>query len=230
MAGIVERVREGSLRYPPPTEGIQTTSETLQTTIVVSAMSGVTDALVAAARSAGQRDASAFRTVADELRRKHRTAGETLVANAGRRAALLWEIDSLVNDFENLCQAIFVLGELTARGLDAVASFGERLSARLVAAALEERGVPAQAVEATKLIVTDDNYGIAAPLMEETCRRSREALLPLMGKGVTPVVTGFVAATAAGATTTLGRGGSDYSAAILGSCLLYTSPSPRDRS
>ena len=219
VAGVVERFRAGSLHYPSPADDGQVSEEMRQATVVVSAMSGVTDALISAARSAGRRDGVAFRTVANELRRRHRSCGEALVANAGRRAALLWEIDTLINDFENLCQAIFVLGELTARGLDAVASFGERLSARLVAAALQERGVPSQAVEATNLIVTDEKHGVAAPLMEETCRRSREMLLPLMSEGVTPIVTGFVGATEAGATTTLGRGGSDFSAAILGSCL-----------
>jgi len=219
VAEIVVRFRAGSLHYPSPTTSKHATRNTQHTTIVVSAMSGVTDALISAARSAGQRDGETFRQVATELRRRHRGVVEKLVDSAGRRASLLWEIDALVNDFENLCQAIFVLGELTKRGLDAVASFGERLSARIVAAALRERGVPAQAVEATNLIITDDNYGAASPLMDETCERTRAVLLPLLEEGVTPVVTGYIGATAEGSTTTLGRGGSDYSAAILGSCL-----------
>jgi aspartate kinase len=216
---IVERFRSGSLRHQPPSEGRHSDPQTKDTILVVSAMSGVTDSLVSAAQSAGRREGETFRQVATELRQSHRTVVEALIATAGRRAALLWEIDALINDFENLCQAIFVLGELTSRGLDAVASFGERLSARLVATALQEHGVPAQAVEATNLIVTDDNYGVASPLMQETCARTREMLLPLMSEGVTPIVTGFIGATSEGTTTTLGRGGSDYSAAILGSCL-----------
>ena len=222
---IVRRFLQGNLWKPSPASGESapeqhaTRNTQHSVVLVVSAMSGVTDALILAARSAGQRDGETFRQVAGELRRRHRDVVETLVPSAGRRAALMWEIDALVNDFENLCQAIFVLGELTARGLDAVASFGERLSARIVAAALRERGVPAQAVEATNLIVTDDNYGAASPLMGETRERVRAVLLPLLDEGVTPVVTGYIAATAEGTTTTLGRGGSDYSAAILGSCL-----------
>jgi len=219
VAEIVKRFRESGLRHSSPTKGKHATRNTQHAIIVVSAMSGVTDALISAARSAGQRDGETFRQVAGELRRRHREVVEKLVPSAGRRASLLWEIDALVNDFENLCQAIFVLGELTARGLDAVASFGERLSARIVAAALRERGVPAQAVEATNLVVTDDNYGAASPLMDETRERTRAVLLPLLEEGVTPVVTGYIGATAEGTTTTLGRGGSDYSAAILGSCL-----------
>lgn len=216
---IVKRFRQGRLQPSSPAANEPATRHTKQATIVVSAMSGVTDLLISAARSAGRRDGEAFRQAAGELRRRHRAVVETLVESAGRRAPLLWEIDALVSDFENLCQAIFVLGELTARGLDAVASFGERLSARLVAAALRERGVPAQAVEATNLIVTDDNYGAASPLMEATRGRTRAVLLPLLDEGTTPVVTGYIGATAEGTTTTLGRGGSDYSAAILGSCL-----------
>lgn len=219
VAEIVTRFREGSLRHPSPAQDTQTTRNTPHATVVVSAMSGVTDLLISAARSAGRRDGETFRQVASELRSRHRSVAERLVDSAGRRAPLLWEIDALVGDFENLCQAIFVLGELTARGLDAVASFGERLSARLVAAALRERGVPAQAVEATNLIVTDDNYGVASPLMEATRERTWSMLLPLLEEGTTPVVTGYIGATAEGTTTTLGRGGSDYSAAILGSCL-----------
>jgi len=219
VAEIVARCREGNLHYASPVGGLETASRPQDVVVTVSAMSGVTDILISAAQSAGRRDGDVFRLAATELRQRHRAVLEALVTTAGRRAALLWEIDALVSDFENLCQAIFVLGELTARGLDAVASFGERLSARLVATALQERGVPAQAVEATNLIVTDDNYGAASPLMEQTCRRTRDMLLPLLAEGVTPVVTGFIGATVEGTTTTLGRGGSDYSAALLGSCL-----------
>jgi len=219
VAEIVNRFREGSLRHASPARGKHESRNRQQAIVVVSAMSGVTDSLISAAQSAERRDGETFRQVANELRHLHRGVVETLVDSTGRRAPLLWEIDALVSDFENLCQAIFVLGELTARGLDAVASFGERLSARLVAAALRERTVPAQAVEATNLIVTDDHYGAASPLMEETCERTRAVLLRFLEEGVVPVVTGYIGATAEGTTTTLGRGGSDYSAAILGSCL-----------
>jgi aspartate kinase len=219
VAEIVARCRDGSLHYGSPSGDSEAVGQPQDVVVTVSAMSGVTDTLISAAQSAGNRNGDVFRSAATELRERHHAVLEALVSTAGRRASLVWEIDALINDFENLCQAIYVLGELTARGLDAVASFGERLSARLVATALQERGVPAQAVEATNLIVTDDNYGTASPLMDETRDRTREMLLPLVGEGVTPVVTGFIGATVEGTTTTLGRGGSDYSAAILGSCL-----------
>src|SRR5512136_1145772 len=129
--------------------------------IVVSAFSGVTDALVKAARSAAARDEQTFRQVALELRQKHWAAIEALVPFGDRQAALRAEVEALVSGFENLCRAITILGELTPRGLDAVVSLGERLSARITSAALAERGTLSQAVEATALIVTDDCFGQA---------------------------------------------------------------------
>jgi aspartokinase/homoserine dehydrogenase 1 len=187
--------------------------------IVVSALSGVTDALIKAARSAAQRDEQTFRQVAQDLRQKHWAAIEALVPFGDRQARLRAEVEALVSSFENLCRAITILGELTPRGLDAVVSLGERLSARVMAAALAERGIPSQAVEATSLIVTDDCFGEAMPQMEATRQKSRQVLLPLLEQNIAPVVTGFIGATAEGVTSTLGRGGSDYSGAILGSCL-----------
>ncbi len=190
-----------------------------QLVIVVSAFGGVTDALIKAARSAARRDEQTFRQVAQDLRQKHWAAIEALVPFGDRQAGLRAEVEALVSGFENLCRAITILGELTPRGLDAVVSLGERLSARITAAALAERGIPSRAVEATALIVTDDCFGEATPQMEATRQKSREVLLPLLEQNIVPVVTGFIGATAEGVTSTLGRGGSDYSAAILGSCL-----------
>jgi len=187
--------------------------------IVVSAFSGVTDALVQAAHSAAGRDEQTFRQVAQDLRQKHWAAIDALVPFGDRHASLRAEVEALVSGFENLCRAVTILGELTPRGLDAVASLGERLSARIVAAALREAGIASQAVEATALIVTDDCFTAATPQMDATRAKTREVLLPLLEQGSVPVVTGFIGATADGATTTLGRGGSDYSAAILSSCL-----------
>jgi aspartokinase/homoserine dehydrogenase 1 len=186
---------------------------------VVSAMSGVTDALIRGATSAGRRDAGASRHIADELAAKHRQAVEAVVGDQEARERLFAHVESLLADFTNLCQAIAVLGELTPRGLDVVSSLGERLSAPIVAAAVSELGTPAEAAEATGLIVTNGQHGNATPLMEKTILLVREQLLPLVVNNVVPIVTGFIAATAEGEVTTLGRGGSDYTAAILGQCL-----------
>jgi aspartate kinase len=128
-------------------------------------------------------------------------------------------MESLLNWFENLCQSIYTLGELTPRGLDVVSGLGERLSARVVAAAMRSQGLKANTVEATEIIVTDNHFGNAGPLFEESTVKTRAKLLPLIQAGIVPVVTGFIGATVEGLPTTLGRGGSDYSATIIGRCL-----------
>jgi aspartokinase/homoserine dehydrogenase 1 len=208
----VRRFRSSSLPRSPAQDGGRLL-------IVTSAMGGVTDDLLRAAKCAAIRDGQTFRQVGAELRDSHHRVAEELVADSSRRATLLWEIDALLNDFENLCQAVYVLGEVTPRGLDAIASTGERLAARVLAAALNESGIPSQVVEATHLVITDDTFGNAYPQMEETRQASRGMLLPILEEGSIPVVTGFIGATREGTITTLGRGGSDYSAAILGSAL-----------
>jgi aspartate kinase len=187
--------------------------------VVVSAMSGVTDSLVRAATTAASGDKRTFRAIRDELQQKHEKAITTCVADAEHARGLRAEVESLLNWFENLCQSIFTLGELTPRGLDVVSGLGERLSARVVAAAMRSQGLKANTVEATEIIVTDSSFGGASPLFAETTAKARVRLLPLMEAGIVPVVTGFIAATADGVPTTLGRGGSDYSATILGRCL-----------
>ena len=187
--------------------------------VVVSAMSGVTDALRRAATTAASGDKQTFHLIRDELEQRHAQAIEDCVTDVERARGLRAEIESLLNSFESLCQAIHTLGELTPRGMDAVSGLGERLSARVVTAAMRSQGLAAQTVEATEIIVTDDSYGAAAPLMEEIRRKVKAVLLPLIEGGVLPVVTGFIGATMQGVQTTLGRGSSDYSATILGHCL-----------
>jgi len=193
--------------------------------VVVSAMSGVTDVLVEAATSAANRDGQTFRQVKESLLERHRAVIEAIMGegeagnNAPHKSALLGEVEALLHEFESLCQSIYILGELTARGLDAVSSLGERLLVRVFAAALRSLGVEARSLEATDLIITDDNYGGATPLMDETRARVQTSLVPLLAEGITPVVTGFIGGTLDGIVTTLGRGGSDYTAAILGHCL-----------
>ena len=195
--------------------------------VVVSAMSGVTDTLLSAATSAAQGDSETFRRARWALSDRHRLAMTKAIGYEETRLqrcpepveGLMEELEALLSDFESLCRSIHVLGELTPRGADAVASLGERLTARILAAALRDRGERATAVEATEAIVTNGRHGAATPLMDETREAAQARLLPLLAQGVTPVVTGFIAATKDGVTTTLGRGGSDYTAAILGACL-----------
>lgn len=186
--------------------------------VVVSAMEGVTDALIRAARAAAGQQGDLLHRLISQLSLRHEQAARE-VAPQGETDLLLGKIRALIQEFRHLCSAIQILGELTPRGLDAVASLGERLSVRLLAASIRSLGLPACPIEATELIVTDSSHGTASPLMDLTRERTRKTLLPLLEKGAIPVVTGFIGATKEGAITTLGRGGSDFTAAILGSCL-----------
>lgn len=187
--------------------------------VIVSAMSGVTDSLVRAATTAAAGDRRTFIQIRDELQICHEQAINVCVTDAERAHSLKAEIEALLLWFETLCQSIATLGELTPRGMDVVSGLGERLSARIVAAALLSRGIEARMIEATELIVTNNTFGSAIPLFEETTAKCTERLLPLLKAGVVPVVTGFIGATVDGIPTTLGRGGSDYSATIIGRCL-----------
>jgi aspartate kinase len=187
-----------------------------QVVVVVSAMSGVTDALVQAAQTAAQGDAATFRRAKTDLLVRHLVSVNEAVGNG---AGLRDQITSSLDNFEQLCHSIYVLGECTPRALDMVSSLGERFSSRILAAALEARGVAAEAIDAAKIVVTDNHFGSANPLMDLTCQQTETRLEPLLEAGTVPVVTGFIGATEDGITTTLGRGGSDYTAAILGRCL-----------
>jgi aspartate kinase len=181
--------------------------------IVVSAMSGVTDNLLAGAKSAVEGDDSVAERTASELREKHLAALEELAPNAsGERET----IEALLKEFVSLCHAIRVLGEASPRALDAIASLGERMSAPLIAAALDRAGIPAGAVDAREVIVTDDVYQSASPEMEATRQRAEQVVKPLLEAGWVPVITGFIGASREGTVTTLGRGGSDFSGAIFG--------------
>jgi aspartate kinase len=187
--------------------------------VVVSAMSGVTNRLIDAARHAADGKASAVDDLSVSLREQHVAAADVLVSNEADRAQLIVELERIINEVANLCQGISLLHELTPRAHATVSSIGERLSARLMAATLHESDLKASVVEATDVIVTDDQYLQAEPVMKDVRERAQAVLQPLIREDVTPVVTGFIGATAEGVLTTLGRGGSDYSATTLGAAL-----------
>jgi len=186
---------------------------------VVSAMSGVTNRLIEAAKrsEAGEREHA--ETIFKDLRKQHEAALAVLIQDGEKRRQVAARLEKTFADGERLCQGTALLREVTPRALDAISSLGERLSAPMVAGALSETGAPAESVDATELIVTDSNHGGADPLMDRTRDRSEARLRPLLREGVVPVVTGFIGATRDGVLTTLGRGGSDYSATILGAAL-----------
>ncbi|NIM94790.1 MAG: aspartate kinase [Anaerolineales bacterium] len=185
--------------------------------VVVSAMSGVTDLLRDGTLSAAGGDPNRFRQIADQLRDQHHKAAAEISEQGSPE--LLQQVDAMIDSYLRFCSSVYVLGEATPRALDYTMGLGEQINARLVAAGLKQAGLSAEAVDATELIVTDDRHQNAAPLIPETEERIREVLLPRLEGGLLPVVTGFIGATRDGITTTLGRGGSDYSAALLGTCL-----------
>ena len=182
--------------------------------VVVSAMSGVTDALHGSVREAAAGNRWGYLSCSQKLRDRHAEALHLLTTPGNDRDTVLAEIDRLLEQHVELCNAVNTLGEATPRIADAVIAFGERISSRIVAAALRLQGIKAQAVDAGNLVITDENFGSAVPLWDLTEARIRERLLPLLDDGVVPVITGFVGATRAGHPTTLGRGGSDYTGAI----------------
>ncbi|MGB7873955.1 MAG: aspartate kinase [Anaerolineales bacterium] len=190
-----------------------TKSEWQNVAIIVSAMSGVTDKLLNGAKSAAAGNDRVAGKVARELSEKHSNVLEQLASNATQTREA---IETLLKEFVSLCHAICVLGEASPRALDAIASLGERMSAPLVAAALDEAGIPSRAVDTREVLVTDDVYQFASPDMETTRQRAEQLIKPLFEAGQVPVITGFIGANREGAVTTLGRGGSDFSGAIFG--------------
>jgi aspartate kinase len=185
--------------------------------VVVSALSGVTDTLIKVARfaeeGAGEQAASALRALGE--RHVAVASAVTEQSRDGVLAAIRAELDELTG----LVHALAVLREVSPRSHDAVVAIGEVLSSRIVAGALADRSIPSAWVDARKVLVTDAEYTGAAPEMIETCERCRAHLAPIADAGQVAVLGGFIGATTSGVTTTLGRGGSDYSAAIFGACL-----------
>lgn len=187
--------------------------------VVVSAMSRTTSALIEGARAAADGRVELYQQTQDELESRHVATIETLLPHGPEREGLIGAIRERLQNYGRLCASIATLGEFTMRGNDAVASVGEELSSRILAAVLRARGIAAEAISSTEIVETDDQYGGATPDMAATRRKANSRLLPLLAEGVVPVVTGYIGATPQGVTTTLGRGGSDYSAAILGAAL-----------
>ncbi len=183
--------------------------------VVVSAMTGVTNKLVEAAMQAEAGNAEQVAQILKELRLQHVVALTSLSLPSEEQQRISKRMEELFQGLERLCKGTSSLGELTPRVRDAVSSLGERLCAPLVAAALQQGGVASQAVDATQLVITDSCHGAADPWIDLTRERCEIELLPLVRNRIVPIVTGFIGSTSEGVVTTLGRGGSDYSAAII---------------
>jgi aspartokinase/homoserine dehydrogenase 1 len=187
--------------------------------VVTSAMSGVTNLLLEGAAHAVRGDMDFVDQAAVRILEKHNGVLDALLPDQAGRYAVKGDIAQLVESFTSLCNAVSVLGEATPRVLDAVASIGERLSVRMLAAVVNSRKIEAKYIEATRLIITDRVFQSAHPNFDLTVEATRRVLEPVLSAREIPIVTGFLAATPEGVTITLGRGGSDYSAAILGAAL-----------
>jgi len=186
---------------------------------VVSAMSGVTNRLIEAAKTAQSGNAKASLAILDELAAKHESTLASVVQNEAERGKVSLKMQQVFAEGRRFCEGTALLRELSPRTLDTISSLGERLSAPMVAAAVKELGLAGESVEAGELIVTDDYHGGADPLMAQTRTKSQARIYPLLEQGIVPIVTGFIGASLDGELTTLGRGGSDYSATILGAAL-----------
>ncbi|MGC2529559.1 MAG: aspartate kinase [Candidatus Acidiferrum sp.] len=187
--------------------------------VVVSAMSGVTNRLIEAATRSEGGDYQQVAAIFEDLRNHHGAAFKALIRSAAERTCFERKMQELLEEGDKLCQDTILRRELTLQARDSISSLGERLSALLVAAALSERGVVSEAIDASGIVVTNSDHGDAEPRMDLTRVRCEARLRPLLQRGAVPVVTGFIGATTEGALTTLGRGGSDYSATILGAAL-----------
>jgi aspartate kinase len=186
--------------------------------VVVSAMAKVTDQLLATARAAGAGDRGIALQFSRALRERHyNAAGELL--GTGVFTQFHSELEADFDALDDLLRGISAVGELTGRTTDHVASYGELLSSKIVTQAFSSRGIHASMVDSRECIITDNTHTRALPQLEETNERLCVRLKPLLQNGRVPVMGGFIGSTRAGVTTTIGRGGSDFSAAIVGAGL-----------
>ncbi len=186
--------------------------------VVVSAMGKTTDRLLKLASTAVSGNRKLSIELLRDLRDFHGREARKLAPPA-RRLSFEACLEDHFQELSELSKGLAVLGELTPRSVDAITSYGERLSSLIVSQAFEHRGLPAALVDSRRCIVTDSRHTQAAPLFEPTAKRLRETVSPLLAEGRVPVMGGFIAATEQGVTTTLGRGGSDFSASIIGAAL-----------
>jgi aspartate kinase len=184
--------------------------------VVVSAMEGVTDMLIECAEGSLSKDKGRYQVIIDQLRKNINVVVRAIFSGDRSYEKLNALIDTRLQELTNICQRIQLQGKSSPRDMDEIAAMGERINVHVFSALLRKRRVRCQAIEATNLIVTDDCYQAASPIQTATDARVDAVLSPLFAEAIIPVVTGFIGATPNGTTTTLGRGGSDYTAAILG--------------
>jgi aspartate kinase len=187
---------------------------------VVSALDGVTERLIEASELAEKRDKNFISQFKSELLEIHLQLTNNSIKSSTLKSEISQIVTSTIEELEKVLTGIIYVGELTPRSRDYILSFGERLSTPIVYGAVRDLGLEARFLTGSEAgIVTDANFGGASPLLNVTRHQVAERLEPLLKKGIVPIVTGFIAATQDGIITTLGRGGSDYTATIIGSAL-----------
>ena len=195
-------------------------SEDCEVAVVVSALDGVTDQLVQAAEEAKKRKSEYIRDFKQKILARHLSAADEAIKNKQVKEEIEQVLKARADELEQVLKGIGYVSELSPKSRDNVLSFGERLSAPIVSGVLEDLGINSQHLTGGETgILTDSNFGEAGLLMDTTKYQVKNKLEPLLKKGVVPVITGFIAATQDGETTTLGRGGSDYTATIMGAAL-----------
>jgi aspartate kinase len=190
-----------------------------QPVVVVSAMAKVTDQLLRAAAFSAQGDRKGALAVSAQLRARHHETAAALVKNPAEAAALAEFIDQKFESLDEVLRGLAAILELTPRISDLIVSYGERLSSRIVAAAFRELAINATHFDAREIIITDSQFQKAAPQYDLIDQHAQIKLLPLTAQGLVPVMGGFIASNEAGITTTLGRGGSDFTGALIGGAL-----------
>ena len=191
--------------------------EGLQIVVVTSAMYSVTDSLMDIARRASQGKRESVREFIDSLTAKHKKAAEEAITDERILKHSMELVTTRIEELKNILLGIAHIGELTPRSRDYVIGYGEKLSGPILHGVLDDLGMKSKALTGGEAgIVTDNHFGDASPLMNLTTLQVRQNLGPLLDEGTLPVVSGFVASTQEGVQTTLGRGGSDFSASIIG--------------
>lgn len=188
--------------------------------LVVSALEGVTDALLEAVRLAQVSNRRGYRRIVATLRTRHLALIDHLPLSHNERRAIQADVDRLLFDMLDQLQTLASEpSEDVPKGtVDAIVGTGERMAARIVAALIRQNNIRAVAIDAYEIIVTDDTFGNATPDIDASYARVTTNLLPMLDRSIIPVITGFIGTTADGRTTTLGRGGSDYTASVVSVC------------
>jgi aspartate kinase len=188
--------------------------------VVVSALAGVTNDLVAATEAARQCDIAKVDQIVAAIRQRHEDVALQLVQQkVDFLEAFLKRLDRQIEQIHTILRGIALLGEITPRAKDKVTAIGEKLSSVLFAYSMKMRALEGEHVDSEEVVITDDRFGEASPLMDQTRKAAHATLRPLIDRNLIPVMGGFIGRTEDGATTTLGRGGSDYSAAIVGAAV-----------